>query len=531
MTGGNGAGGDVRGADGASGGAGKVQIVVDDAACVAPEVAERLGITVVDLGLEVQDGESTTSAIGPLPLCAAYARALERGSDAGVVALHLGKALSATHSNAVSAAAVLDNVRVVDTSLVGAGLGAAAVSAAEVAAEGGDLEACVAAAEAVIARNYLWLYVPKLDALRRGGRISTGQAMLSTALSIKPIIGLQDGALGLVAKTRTEGKALDKLVDLASAAAGGRPAEVFLHHADAEDRVAELEAMLSLELADGSTFRTLDIPPSLRAHTGDGAVAVALVSAAADVFGAGPTAAPGTTPATGAARPGAAAPGGDPASDSGFAAGRSGDDGAIGASGASAGDDAASSAGSTDTDSSQESRDVDEASSKVSPDAATPVSGGRVTGTPAGTLPPTTVIGRESSPIFTTVVAKLPNWTENRRMARETADKLAKAFTELARRDNSDPEGAAFGDDALKAAARNVGKREAGKRESAKGAGKRESAKQAAKREAEEKEAAKQDAARRAVERAKANDKNGGAGDAPSDADGRDKSDSKTDEE
>src|SRR5699024_7058543 len=89
---------------------GRVQIVVDESACVAPDVAKRHGITVVALGLDEVDGEQTTSAIGPLPLCAAYARALERGADAGVVALHLGKGLSATWSNAVTAAAVLDNV-------------------------------------------------------------------------------------------------------------------------------------------------------------------------------------------------------------------------------------------------------------------------------------------------------------------------------------------------------------------------------------------------------------------------------------
>ena len=122
--------------------AGRVQIVVDESACVGEDVAKRHGITVVPLGLDEVDGEQTTSAIGPLPLCAAYARALERGGDAGVVALHLGKGLSATWSNAVTAAAVLEHVAVVDSSMVGAGMGAAAVAAAEKAAEGGDLDEC-----------------------------------------------------------------------------------------------------------------------------------------------------------------------------------------------------------------------------------------------------------------------------------------------------------------------------------------------------------------------------------------------------
>ena len=326
---------------------GRVQIVVDESACVAPDVAKRHGITVVALGLDEVDGEQTTSAIGPLPLCAAYARALERGADAGVVALHLGKGLSATWSNAVTAAAVLDNVHVVDSSSVGAGMGAAAIAAAEKAAEGGSLDECVAVADDVLDRNRLWLYVPKLEPLRRGGRISTGQAVLSTALAIKPIVGIENGTLGLVAKCRTEAKVLDKLVDLAATEAAGRPAHVMLQHSGALERVEELHAMLSLELPEGSTFEVVDLPAALVAHTGPGAYAVGLV-VAAEVAGSGGDA--GSVDEPGAA--GAGKRGGNGFNDV--------EDG----KGADGGDDLP--------------------------------------------LPPTAVVGRDSSPLFTTVAAKLP---------------------------------------------------------------------------------------------------------------------------
>lgn len=377
---------------------GRVQIVVDESACVAPDVAKRHGITVVALGLDEVDGEQTTSAIGPLPLCAAYARALERGADAGVVALHLGKGLSATWSNAVTAAAVLDNVHVVDSSSVGAGMGAAAIAAAEKAAEGGSLDECVAVAEDVLERNRLWLYVPKLEPLRRGGRISTGQAVLSTALAIKPIVGIENGTLGLVAKCRTEAKVLDKLVDLAATEAAGRPAHVMLQHSGALERVEELHAMLSLELPEGSTFEVVDLPAALVAHTGPGAYAVGLV-VAAEVAGSGGDA--GSVDEAGAA--GAGKRGGN------------GGNGIEGGEGADGGNDLP--------------------------------------------LPPTAVVGRDSSPLFTTVAAKLPTWSENRRAAIEKAEALAHAIAELARRDHSDPEGAAFGVEAREEAARRAADR------------------------------------------------------------------------
>ncbi|WP_338122233.1 DegV family protein [Corynebacterium xerosis] len=377
---------------------GRVQIVVDESACVAPDVAKRHGITVVALGLDEVDGEQTTSAIGPLPLCAAYARALERGADAGVVALHLGKGLSATWSNAVTAAAVLDNVHVVDSSSVGAGMGAAAIAAAEKAAEGGSLDECVAVADDVLDRNRLWLYVPKLEPLRRGGRISTGQAVLSTALAIKPIVGIENGTLGLVAKCRTEAKVLDKLVDLAATEAAGRPAHVMLQHSGALERVEELHAMLSLELPEGSTFEVVDLPAALVAHTGPGAYAVGLV-VAPEVAGSGGDA--GSVDEPGAA--GAGKRGGN------------GGNGIEGGKGADGGNDLP--------------------------------------------LPPTAVVGRDSSPLFTTVAAKLPTWSENRRAAIEKAEALAHAIAELARRDHSDPEGAAFGLEAREEAARRAADR------------------------------------------------------------------------
>lgn len=382
-------------------GDGRVQVVVDESACLDDDVARRHGITVVPLGLDEVDGEQTTSAIGPLTLCAAYARALERGGDAGVVALHLGKGLSATWSNAVTAAAVLERVTVVDSTMVGAGMGAAAIAAAEKAAEGADLEECVAAAESVLVRNRLWLYVPKLEPLRRGGRISTGQAVLSTALAIKPIVGIQDGALGLVAKCRTEAKVLDKLVDFAAAEAAGRPAHVMLQHSGADERVEELHAMLSLALPKGSTFDVVDLPAAIAAHTGPRAFAVGMVVAEDEVEAQG------------------ANTGADDNADNADNGGN-GSAGATGAVAGGAADSAGASVGSAGDD---------------------------------APLPPASVVGRDASPLFTSVAAKLPTWSENRRAAIEKAEALAHAIAELARRDNSDPEGAAFGRDAREEAA------------------------------------------------------------------------------
>ncbi|MBC2681112.1 DegV family EDD domain-containing protein [Corynebacterium sp. 4HC-13] len=192
-----------------------VHVVTDSSSCLPKELAEQAKVSVLDLHTDGEGADRTTAGLGALELTACYARLLERGGDAGVVAIHLSKELSATWSNAVSAAGIFDGkVRVMDTNTAGMVNGFAALKAAEIAQAGGSLEDCFRAAQRVIDESNLWLYVHRLDAIRKGGRLSTGQTLLTTALAIKPILRLEDGRIALAAKTRTQGKAMDKLVNM-----------------------------------------------------------------------------------------------------------------------------------------------------------------------------------------------------------------------------------------------------------------------------------------------------------------------------
>lgn len=385
-------------------GDGRVRIVVDDTACLQPEVADNLGITVVPVEVEVDDNAVTTSAPGPLPLCAAYARALEQSSgrlsddgdsvDAGVVALHVGKNLSSTWSNGVSAASVLENVEVINTNTVGAGVGAAAIAAAKAARNSASLEECVAAAQDVLDRYMLWLYAPSLDSLHRGGRISTGQAMLAAVLATKPIFGIAHGSLAPVAKCRTSAKVLERLVQLAVSQVERCDCEtvaphVLIHHADDGSTVELLHSMLVDALPDNTKFRILDLPPSLRTHAGSGAIALGVISS-------------------------------ENPQDS--------------------------QASSADGDSNDASDDGG-TSTAVNDvlhlrNALKNVKLGR-----GSVVNRKTVTDEDGAPLFTTVAAKLPSWSANRQAALEKADHFAKAIADLARRDHSDPEGARFGED------------------------------------------------------------------------------------
>ena len=195
-----------------------VHVVTDSSSCLTQEMADKAGVTIVDLHTSGKGAERTTAGLGALELTACYARLLERGGDDGVVAVHISKELSATWSNATTAAGIFDGlVRVLDTNSVAMTNGFAALKAAEVAREGGSLDEVAKAAQAVIAESNLLLYLHRLDTMRKGGRLSPGQTLLSTALAIKPILRLTEGKIALAAKTRTQYKAMEKMVEMVTA--------------------------------------------------------------------------------------------------------------------------------------------------------------------------------------------------------------------------------------------------------------------------------------------------------------------------
>ena len=256
-----------------------VRVVVDSSAGLPAEVVRELDITVADMHVTGNGEDRGTSGVSSLELAACYARQLERGGDDGVLALHLSKALSSTWSAAVAASAVFPGtVKVVETDAAGMTIGAAAMAAATVAQEGGDLAACEAMAKSTLARSETWVYLHQLDDLRKSGRLPTGTAVLSAALlANKPILRIHDGKLELAGKTRTQSKAFAKLTELVVERAGGQPVFAAIQHADAEEAADQLASSLEAQLPEGSRVMCEPLVDVLAVHTGPGAIGLSVV--------------------------------------------------------------------------------------------------------------------------------------------------------------------------------------------------------------------------------------------------------------
>ncbi|MEO3769737.1 DegV family protein [Micromonospora sp. B9E7] len=249
-----------------------VAVVIDSTAYLSPELVQARRLTVVPLtvvlngaegleGVETQPADATlalsarrvtatTSRPAPEQFARTYRRLFDDGAD-GIVSVHISAALSGTVEAARLAAADFDGrVEVVDSRSTGMGLGFPAIAAATAAEAGVDLAGVRDAALAAVARTTVWFYVDTLEFLRRGGRINAAEALLGTALSVKPIMHMPNGAIVLREKVRTASRGVARLVDLAVEAAGDDDVDLGVHHLAAPQRAEALLVALTGRFGD-----------------------------------------------------------------------------------------------------------------------------------------------------------------------------------------------------------------------------------------------------------------------------------------
>ncbi len=268
-----------------------VVVVTDSSARLPDELARAHGIEVVPLhilidGTDLRDGvddippdihdrHATTAGATPTELRSAYERALRAGGGDGVVGVHISAALSGTCSAAEQAAQQLGaGVTVVDSKSAAMGTGFVALAAARAAAAGADLQTVAAEARSAVSRTHGYIVVHQLDNLRRSGRIGGAAAWLGTALSLKPLLGIDNGKLVLTQRVRTANKAVAAMLDQVCAVVGDRAAAVAVHHVADPGTAAAVAGALAQRLPACEPAIVTDLGPVLALHVGAGAVGV-----------------------------------------------------------------------------------------------------------------------------------------------------------------------------------------------------------------------------------------------------------------
>jgi len=280
---------------------GKAVVVTDSTASLPSEVVDRRGIVVVPLqvviGATVYDegpGGATpemvaqalkdfrpvsTSRPSPAFLTEVYAQAAADGAEE-ILSIHLSAEMSGTHESALLAARDAPvPVTVVDSRQVGVATGYAALSAVDVLDAGGSVADAAGAARARAEASTALFYVDTLEYLRRGGRIGAAAALFGGALSVKPLLRIDEGRVVNLDRVRTATRALSRMEDLIVEAAGSRRVDLCVSHLANPDRAGELAGRLAERLAENLEGREVwcgELGAVLGAHVGPGMVAVCL---------------------------------------------------------------------------------------------------------------------------------------------------------------------------------------------------------------------------------------------------------------
>lgn len=279
----------------------RVVVVTDSSAYIPSTALGGLNIPVIPLWLiwgeeRFRDGvdidpptfyrrlqESTTFPTTSQPSAGEFVdffRQVGAGAEA-IVGVFISSKLSGTIPSAEAAREQLPGltIRIVDSLSTSMGLGFSALAAARAAAAGRSLDEIVAAAEEVRDRMNVLFAVDTLEYLHRGGRIGGARRFLGTALSIKPLLHIEDGHVEALAQVRTKRKAIAQMLDIVEERLGGKPmAEVSVLDVDAPEEGDALARQVEERFGISPVYRTM-VSPVIGAHAGPGTVGICFYAA------------------------------------------------------------------------------------------------------------------------------------------------------------------------------------------------------------------------------------------------------------
>jgi DegV family protein with EDD domain len=272
----------------------RVAVVTDSTTYLPQELIDRLGIHRVSLYVgwegellpeqEYTDLDAfyarlhdspqlpTTSQPSVGDFLAVYRPLVQAGRD--VASIHIAEGLSGTCASAREAAKILEEehhraaVRVHDGQTGAGGLGLLVALAASKAADGASLEAVLRSVEQARATLDIWFCLDTLEYLRRGGRIGAAQAMVGTALKIKPILTFGT-EIAPVGRVRTHRRALERMEAHLRELHERGASDWIVQHAQAPADAAHLVAAGRAMFCSEPLFST-EVGPVLGAHLGSG---------------------------------------------------------------------------------------------------------------------------------------------------------------------------------------------------------------------------------------------------------------------
>ena len=208
----------------------KIKLITDSTCDIAPQILASKGIQFVPLKVLFKDKEyvdkidltnpefyemmrnskelPTTSQVNPGEFHDVFESALKEGAE--VIGIFLSSELSGTYNSAVIAKEMLgsDKIHLIDSRSVSFALGLMVLKMQQKIDDGADVSEVIQLATEMCASSQLYGMLDTLENLKKGGRLSSGTAMIGKMLNLKPIIEVKEGRVNVAEKARGSKKGL-----------------------------------------------------------------------------------------------------------------------------------------------------------------------------------------------------------------------------------------------------------------------------------------------------------------------------------
>lgn len=213
----------------------KIKIITDSTCDLNKEIIKKYDLEVIPLtvnfgeeeyldGVEIdikeflrkineEDVFPTTAGVNPQRFYEVYKKYLDEGYK--IISIHLSSKMSGTYQSACIAKEMTDSddIIVIDSLNVTAGLGVVVIKAAELRNEGLSIEEIETNIISIIPHVKSAYAFVSLDNLVKGGRLSKTAATIGGFLNITLILGVINGKMELIDKVRGTKKAIKTILN------------------------------------------------------------------------------------------------------------------------------------------------------------------------------------------------------------------------------------------------------------------------------------------------------------------------------
>ena len=259
----------------------KPVVITADSTCdLSREILARFDIRVIPLtillgdesyldgvGFDAQDIYSRYRKDGTLPKTSApgiqqfmdfFTPILDKGCE--IVHLDISAELSSSYNNACIAASELGGVHVVDSRMLGTGIGLLAIEGAECRDRGMSAEEIAGHLRALTEKVDTSFVLDTLEFMWKGGRCSAVSALGANLLRLKPALEMRDGKLSVYKKYRGSIQSVYRqYVKERLASAEVRPGHIFVYNSGevSDETLEEINAIVREAVPGAEIHNTL----------------------------------------------------------------------------------------------------------------------------------------------------------------------------------------------------------------------------------------------------------------------------------